>query len=67
MPYKPSTGTKRKQLNKRGHRSKYEIEQILTPLKASGLASDQMCSKKLKAALPEWLPHYEHENGSWMK
>jgi hypothetical protein len=23
------------------------------------LASDQLCSKLLKAALPEWLEHYE--------
>ena len=28
-------------------------------LKAVWLASDQLCSKLLKAALPEWLEHYE--------
>ena len=33
---------------------------VVTPvLKAIWLASDQLCSKRLKAALPEWLGHYE--------
>ena len=33
---------------------------VVTPvLKAIWLASDQLCSKLLKAALPEWLEHYE--------
>ena len=27
-------------------------------------ASDQLCGKRLKAALPEWLPHYEKEYGA---
>jgi hypothetical protein len=36
---------------------------LLVPLKTIWLASDQMCSKKLKVALPLWLPHYEAENG----
>jgi hypothetical protein len=32
---------------------------VLPVLKAVWLASDQLCSKLLKAALPEWLEHYE--------
>ena len=54
---------KRKKPKKRGRRPWYAGERILTPLQAIWLACDQMCSKKLKAALPEWLPHYEKENG----
>jgi hypothetical protein len=26
--------------------------------------SDQLCGKRLQAALPEWLPHYEKEYGA---
>jgi hypothetical protein len=29
----------------------------LPVLKRVWLASDQMCSKRLRAALPKWLPH----------
>src|ERR1017187_2037430 len=32
---------------------------VLPVLKAVWLASDQLCRKLLKAALPEWLEHYE--------
>ena len=32
---------------------------LLTALKRIWFASDQMCSKKLKAALPLWLPFYD--------
>jgi hypothetical protein len=54
---------KRRKPKKRGRRPWYAGERLLTPLQAIWLACDQMCSKKLKAALPEWLPHYEKENG----
>jgi hypothetical protein len=33
--------------------------EVLPVLKAVWLASDQLCSKLLQAALPEWLEHYE--------
>jgi hypothetical protein len=36
-------------------------EQLLLPLKRIWFATDQMCFKKLKAALPLWLPFYEDE------
>lgn len=39
----------------------YASEELLKPLSAIWLASDQMCSKRLKVALREWLPHYEEE------
>lgn len=37
----------------------YEPAEVLPVLKAVWLASDQLCSKLLKAALPEWLEHHE--------
>src|SRR5688572_5298328 len=37
---------------------------VLEPLKAIWLLSEQMCSKRLKVALPIWLPCYEQECGS---
>jgi len=37
----------------------YEPAEVLPVLKAVWLASDQLCSKLLQAALPEWLEHYE--------
>jgi hypothetical protein len=37
----------------------YDPAEILPVLKCVWLASDQLCSKLLKAALPEWLEHYE--------
>jgi len=37
----------------------YEPAEILPVLKAIWLASDQFCSKLLRAALPEWLAHHE--------
>jgi len=37
---------------------------VFEPLKALWLASEQLCSKRLKAALPLWLPFYEAEHGA---
>lgn len=37
---------------------------LLPPLKTIWLASDQLCSKLLKAALPEWLDFYEEVHGA---
>ena len=37
----------------------YRSPELLMALKRIWFASDQMCSKKLKAALPLWLPYYE--------
>jgi hypothetical protein len=42
---------------KAGRKPRYDPEQLLPVLKQVWLASDQMCSKRLCAALPQWLPH----------
>src|SRR5580704_1219903 len=47
---------------RRGPRRCYD-QRVLEPLKAIWLTSEQMCSKRLKAALPVWLPFYEQEHG----
>ena len=43
---------------KRGRKSIYDSPELLMALKRIWFASDQMCSKKLKAAIPLWLPFY---------
>ena len=48
---------------KLGRKKQYEAAQLIDILKTIWLATDQMCSKRLKAALPEWLPYYEQEYG----
>ena len=53
---KPGCKSKR-----RGPRRHYDA-QVLEPLKVIWLQSEQMCSKRLKAALPVWLPFYEHKH-----
>lgn len=40
----------------------YDPQEVLPVLKAVWLASDQLCSKLLKAALPEWLEHYQRRS-----
>ena len=42
-----------------GRKKKYAQEALLPPLKQIWLSSDQMCSTRLKAAIPLWLPYYE--------
>jgi hypothetical protein len=37
----------------------YDPVAVLPGLKTVWLASDQLCSKRLKAALPEWLEHHQ--------
>jgi 5S rRNA maturation endonuclease (ribonuclease M5) len=44
-------------------RKYYDPQQLIAPLKAIWLATDQMCGKRLKVALPLWLPHYEKTYG----
>jgi hypothetical protein len=41
----------------------YDPAVLLPVLKEVWLASDQLCSKLLKAALPEWLGRYEQSKG----
>jgi len=40
----------------------YDPAEVLPVLKAVWLASDQLCSKLLQAALPEWLEHHERRS-----
>ncbi|MGA0290326.1 MAG: ISNCY family transposase [Pseudohongiellaceae bacterium] len=44
---------------RRGRKPIYASPELRTALKRIWFATDQMCSKKLKAAIPLWLPHYE--------
>src|SRR5512137_2422753 len=55
---------------KLGHRRKkpgplrrYDA-QVFAPLKAIWVYSEQLCSKRLKAALALWLPFYEQKHGA---
>lgn len=46
-----------------GPKKVYDPKELLKPLKQIWFATDQMCSKRLKAALHAWLPFYEAEHG----
>ena len=46
-----------------GPKRKYQAAILLEPLKRIWFASDQLCSKRLKATIPLWLPHYEDQYG----
>jgi len=50
---------KRKPRKRPGRKPVYCSKELLRALKRIWLATDQMCSKKLVAALPLWLPFYE--------
>lgn len=45
-----------------GRKAIYDSE-VVAELRALWLQTDQLCSKLLKAALPEWLEYYEAERG----
>jgi hypothetical protein len=47
---------------KPGPAFRYDKDLLLVPLKRIWFATDQMCSKKLKAAIPLWLPFYAEEH-----
>lgn len=49
----------RKQYVRRGRKQQYDPKDILEPLKRLWLATDQMCGKRLKAAMKLWLPWYD--------
>lgn len=44
-----------------GPRAKYPKE-LIKPLKTLWFAMGQVCSKRMKAALPAWLPHYRRRH-----
>src|SRR3990167_3891880 len=43
----------------RGRKRTYDPALILAPLKEIWFATDQMCGRRLKSAIPLWLPFYE--------
>ncbi len=50
---------------KPGKKKIYDPSILLDPLKKIWLATDQRCGKRLKEALPLWLPHYhKHHEAS---
>ena len=55
--------SQRTEPRKPGRASRYACPEVMTPLRAIWLATDQMASKRLRAALPLWLPHYEARYG----
>ena len=55
---------KRARSRKPGRPSQYTDGALLAALRAIWLATDQMASKRLVAALPLWLPHYEATHGA---
>lgn len=50
---------KAKAPSKPGAVSRYNTPELVNALRTIWLTSDQLCSKRLRAALPLWLPHYE--------
>jgi len=50
-------------LKRTGPKPTYQ-EEVSVVLKRLRFASDQLCGKRLKAALPHWLPHYQREYGA---
>jgi len=53
----------KKQLRKRGKRSKYAVKAVIEPIRKIWLAANLPCSKRLKAILPQWLRFYQKEFG----
>ena len=56
--------TPKKRSRKRpGRKPIYRCPELVQALKRIWLATDQMCSKKLKEAIPLWLPFYDRRYG----
>lgn len=51
-------------VERRGRKKLYDPEPLLTPLNQIWLSADQMCGKRLKAAIPIWLLFYEKTYGA---
>ena len=54
---------RRQAKEKRGRPKTYPSSVYQKPLKQIWLATDQLCGKRLKLALPLWLPHYADTYG----
>lgn len=53
----------KKKVKKRGRKLNYNPDMVLEPLKKIWLQTNQLCGRRLKTALPLWLPHYEKAYG----
>lgn len=49
----------KKKYLRRGRRRRYASKELVEALTTIWLATDQMCGKRLKAAMTFWLPWYE--------
>jgi hypothetical protein len=56
--FKPKT-----YINHAGTKPKYKSDEFISVLKIFWTSSDYLCSKRLKAAIPSWLPFYESTFG----
>lgn len=56
--------SRKKAGKKPGKRSRYDVAEVMKPLRTLWLITDQLASKRLKAAIALWLPHYEARYGS---
>lgn len=54
---------RKKKIKRAGRKPTYKDEVVLEPLKKIWLQSNQLCGRRLKVALPLWLPHYEQAYG----
>jgi hypothetical protein len=52
---------KRRRKAKRGRKARYADPALLAVLQAIWKATDFMCSRRLKAVIPVWLPFYEEQ------
>jgi hypothetical protein len=55
--------SRKKAGKKPGKRSRYDVAEVMKPLRSLWLITDQLASKRLKAAIALWLPHYEARYG----
>jgi 5S rRNA maturation endonuclease (ribonuclease M5) len=46
--------------NKPGRKSQYHHPDLIEALKSIWIATNLICSKRLKAAIPHWIGHYQH-------
>lgn len=56
-------GSLKSSRGKRGRKAQYDSPELTRVLKRLWICSGQMCSKRLKPALPLWLEHYEEHYG----
>ena len=50
-------------LSKPGRKSQYQHPDLIKALKTIWIATNLICSKRLKAAIPNWIGHYQQVHG----